>query len=151
MSKAKRARRPAPKKKAAARKKSPSKKAEKRTVDGYVGALPSPQQTIVNRLRALVAAAVPEAVEALKWGQPVYEVNGPMAYVKAYKDSVNFGFWRGALLKAPDEVLQGDGSRMRHMKFHALDEVQAELITRLVRQAAELNAKLGDPTLSRKR
>ena len=116
-------------------------------MDGYVGALPSPQQTIVNRLRALIASAAPAATEAFKWGQPVYEVNGPMAYVKAYKGYINFGFWRGALLKAPDRALEGDGSRMRHLKIYSPRELPEALIKRLVRQAAELNEKLGNPTL----
>ena len=146
MPKAKRARRPAPKKQAAVKPRKPTKKPARRTVDGYVGALPSPQQTIVNRLRALVAAAAPEAIEALKWGQPVYEVNGPMAYLKAYKGHVNFGFWRGAMLSAPAQTLSGDGGRMRHLKVYSLSDIKEEVILELVRQAAALNAKLGNPT-----
>lgn len=147
MPKAKRARRPAPKKKAPAKTVKPGKKAAAgRSVDGYVAALPVNQQTIVNRLRALIAAAAPEAIEALKWGQPVYEVNGPMAYVKAYKEYVNFGFWRGAMLAHPEATLEGDGDRMRHLKIRGPADVNDELIQLLVKEAAALNAKLGNPT-----
>ena len=146
MPKAKRARRPAPKKKTAPRARTAPKKKAGRTVDGYVGSLPSPQQTIVNRIRALVGAAAPEAIESLKWGQPVYEVNGPMAYVKAYAGYVNFGFWRGAMLSAPAGVLEGDGTRMKHLKLFSLADIPEALISRLVREAAALNTKLGNPT-----
>lgn len=148
MPKAKRARRPAPKKKVAVKtKKRPArKKAAGGNVDAYVSLLPSPQQMIVNRVRALVASAAPEAIETLKWGQPVYEVNGPMAYIKAYKGYVNFGFWRGAMLEGPAEVLEGDGDQMRHVRLFAFDDIKDEVLKTLVRQAALLNSRLGSPT-----
>lgn len=147
MPKAKRARRPAPKTKALSKgKKSPVKKAAAGNVDAYVRRLSAPMQLIVNQLRALVAAAAPEATETFKWGQPVYEVNGPMAYLKAYKTFVNFGFWRGALLEAPEGVLAGDGARMRHVKLSSLESIREDVLQPLIRQAALLNERLGDPT-----
>ncbi len=138
------------KKKPAAKKAAPKKPAAKKkvaSVDGYVSSLPSPMQTIVNRVRALVATAAPEAIEAFKWGQPVYESNGPFAYLKAHKSYVNFGFWRGAQLDAPKGVLQGDGDRMRHLKLPTPDAIDADVVGTLVRQAVMLNARLGSPTV----
>ncbi len=41
--------------------------------------------------------------------QPVYENNGPFAYIKAFKNSVNFGFCRGIDLEDPENLLQGTG------------------------------------------
>ena len=150
MPKAKRARRPALKLKAVARgKKSPArKKPSLRNVDSYVRLQPASMQPIVNRVRALVAAAAPEATESLKWGQPVYEVNGPMAYIKAYKGWVNFGFWRGAMLQAPAGFLEGEGTRMKHVKLRAIADLtqKEEALKGLVRQAALLNSRLGSPT-----
>ena len=115
-------------------------------VDGYVQALPAGQQTIVNRVRALVAAASPEAIESFRWSQPVYEANGPFAYIKAHKDYVNFGFWRGAVLEIPSGItLDGEGTRMRHVKIADAAEIQEESLKALVKQAVLLNSRLGNP------
>lgn len=147
---AKRTRRPVAKpakKKPVAKKKSAAapKKKGATTVDGYVQTLPALMQTIVNRLRALVGAASPEAIEAFKWAQPVYEANGPFAYIKAHTNHVNFGFWRGAVLEAPEGVFEGDGTRMRHVKITALTDIDDGLLKGLIQQAVLLNSRLGNP------
>jgi len=149
--------RPAARKKAASKSRAPKPRASKyaapklsplsgESVDTYVRLLPSPQQTIVNRLRALVAQAAPEAMETLKWAQPVFEAEGPFAHIKAAGNHVNFGFWRGALIEAPDGVLEGDGDMMRHVKIVTWKDVKEDILKALVRQAVLLNQRLGDPT-----
>ncbi len=124
------------------------------TVDGYVQMLPPAMQLIVNRLRGLVAAAAPEAIETFKWAQPVYEVDGPFAYIKAHQSHVNFGFWRGAELTVPRSalrvarsahVLEGDGLRMRHIKISAVGGLDVRVLTRWVQQAVLLNGRPGTP------
>ncbi len=116
------------------------------SVDVYVKMLPSPQQVIVNRLRALVASAAPEAMESLKWAQPVFEAEGPFAHIRAASGHVNFGFWRGALLEAPPGLLEGEGDMMRHVKIVTWKDVKEDILRALVRQAVLLNLRLGDPT-----
>lgn len=139
-----------PKKKAAVKKKAPAAKkkraARPSTVDAYVQTLPPPMQAMVNRIRALVAAASPEAIEAFKWAQPVYEASGPFAYLRAHQSHLNFGFWRGALLEAPEGLLEGTGTRMRHLKIAAPTDIDDETFKDLVRQAVLLNSRLGNPT-----
>jgi len=47
--------------------------AAERTVDAYVAALPDGQREIAEAVRRLVRSAAPEAREAFKWAQPVFE------------------------------------------------------------------------------
>ena len=56
-----------------------------KTVDGYIAQLNDNQAEIVSKVRGIVLDAAPEAVESIKWAQPVYETNGPFAYIKAFK------------------------------------------------------------------
>ena len=83
------------------------------TVDGYIAGLEAWQAAIVSRVRELVRAAAPGAQESIKWAQPVYEANGPFAYIRAFKSSVNLGFWRGAELTDHAGALVGSGEKMR--------------------------------------
>lgn len=118
----------------------------KRTVDAYVAALGPEQQTIVARLRLLVKSAAPRASETFKWAQPVYESNGPFAYVKAHRSHVTLGFWRGVELSGDSGLLETSGSKMAHLKIRTIDDIPESDILRLVRQAVKLNEVKGDPT-----
>ncbi len=117
-----------------------------KTVDGYVAVLSGWQQEAVTALRQIVKQAAPVAKESIKWGQPVYEVNGPMAHIKAFKNIVNFGFWRGAELPDPKGLLTGDGDRMKHVRLASLADIKTADFQDLVKQAVALNQKRGDPT-----
>jgi hypothetical protein len=119
-----------------------------KTVDAYIAQLEIWQAEIVSEVRKIVLAAVPKAEEAIKWAQPVYSVNGPFAYIKALKSSVNFGFWRGVDIDDPGGLLQGSGEKMRHEKLSNLDDVVQGAFTDFVKQAVSLNLSKGDPTKS---
>lgn len=117
-----------------------------KTVEGYVAEVGGWQADVIRDLGRLVDEAAPGASSSIKWGQPVWESNGPFAYVKAFPASVNFGFWRGAQLSDPESLLQGDGDRMKHIKIRSGDDLRPDVYRAFVRQAVELNAKLGNPT-----
>jgi len=117
-----------------------------KTVDEYIAGLEGWQAEIVSRVRQIIIETVPDARESIKWAQPVYESNGPFAYIKAFKKAVNFGFWRGVDLEDPAGVLQGSGEKMRHMKLSTLKDIDETVLAALTAQAADLNALKGDPT-----
>ncbi len=119
----------------------------RRTVDDYVASIPAPLDGVASALRRAIRGAAPEAVESVKWGQPVYDSNGPFAALKAHPRHVTLTFWRGAALAETHGLLSGDGDRMRHARFASVEEVSAAPIAELVRAAVELNRELGDPTM----
>lgn len=128
------------------KKKAVSARQAGKTVDDYVRGLKGWQKDVVSQLRKVVRSAAPEAIESIKWGQPVFEANGPFGYVRAFANSVNFGFWRGAELAAHEPRLQSGGKRMGHIKLSAPGDVDVKAFAALVRKAVALNAKEGDPT-----
>jgi hypothetical protein len=117
-----------------------------KTVDAYISSLNDKQADIVSSVRQIVREAAPNADEAIKWAQPVYSSNGPFAYIKAFKNSVNFGFWRGVDLKDPKGLLQGSGDKMRHIKLTSTDDIDAGAFSDFINQAVQLNQTKGDPT-----
>ena len=117
-----------------------------KTVDAYIASLEGWQADVVAELRSLVCEAAPGAKESIKWAQPVYEETGPFCYIKAFKASVNFGFWRGVDLQDSKGLLQGSGDKMRHVKLTRIDDIDEEMFAEFVRQAVRLNLTKGDPT-----
>ena len=119
------------------------------TVDDYLAALPDDRRETAQALRAAILSADPDARESIKWGQPVFDVNGPIVALKAHTRHVTLTFWRGAALDDPDGILDGEGDRMRHARFTSADAVPTATVQALVRQAVALNRELGDPTTRR--
>ncbi len=107
------------------------------------------QTEAIERLLVVIRTAAPEATIAIKWGQPVLEDHGPIAFIKVAKAHVTLGFWRGAELPDPKSVLNG-GEVMRHMKVTSADGIDEVSITRFVQRAVRLNRTKGDPTRGRR-
>ncbi len=69
----------------------------KKSVDDYITGLDDWNGEVVSEVRSIIRNNAPEAKESIKWAQAVYEINGPFCYIKAFKNSVNFGFWSSVL------------------------------------------------------
>jgi hypothetical protein len=74
--------------------------------------------------------------EILHDGHPTACVgDAAFAYVNAFKDHVNVGFFRGAELADPAGLLEGAGKFMRHVKLRPDAPVQATALEALVEAA----------------
>ncbi len=117
-------------------------------VDGYIGHFKGWQREVLTTLRAIIRAGAGEIDEAILWSQPVFSSNGPVCYIKAFSDHVNFGFWRGTDLDDPEGLLVGDLTMMRHITLRHVNDVKRDVFEAMVRQAVRLNRDKGDPTMS---
>ncbi|HEY8772350.1 MAG TPA: DUF1801 domain-containing protein [Candidatus Limnocylindria bacterium] len=120
-----------------------------KTVDQYIAAFDDWRTDAMKRLREVVKEGAPHSAVGIKWAQPVWEWNGPMIWMKAYPKHVDIGFWRGTEMEDPKKVLTGDGERMRHIKITSVDDIPADALRELVKQAVKLNTAKGNPTLGR--
>lgn len=120
--------------------------ADEERIEAYLSGLDAGQRGVVESLMALVRAASPQAALAFKWAQPVYELDGPVCWIKAHKAHVTLGFWRGQQLPSRAGVIEGSGEKMGHLKLRSVTDLRPALIRRLVREAVALNRERGDPT-----
>jgi hypothetical protein len=121
-------------------------KDEEMDVDSYISSLDEPLAAIVARLRQILLMTAPGVYEIIKRAQPVYESDGPFAYIKAFSETVAIGFWRGVEIRDPKGLLEGQGDTMRHITIRHPAEIDAAAISDFVVQAINLNRVLGDPT-----
>ncbi|MEZ5991677.1 MAG: DUF1801 domain-containing protein [Planctomycetota bacterium] len=103
-------------------------------------------EDVVLALAALVRKFAPKAEEAIKWAQPVWSLNGPFCYMKAFKKYVNFGFWRGAELDDPKGLLEGAGKEMRHVRIESVKNIPTTALKNFIKQATKLNETKGNPS-----
>lgn len=144
--------------KGAARKKAPARRQRAApsidpqrgtNVDEWAKKLSGWQADALKIIRALVTRHAPGATLAMKWGQPVWEQNGPFAWLRPAAKHVSFGFWRGAEMNDPEGHLEGAGDRMRHLEVSSAADLAALPIEGFVKQAVALNGSKGDPTKRR--
>ena len=116
------------------------------SIEEYAKVLGDWRSDTVMELDAIVRKAAPKASAGIKWAQPIYELGGPIAFIKSAKAHVTIGFWRGTELKDPKGLLEGSGSKMAHIKIKQATGIPRTQVAAWVKEAAALNLTKGDPT-----
>jgi hypothetical protein len=82
--------------------------------------------------------------ELIHDGCPVVCVkDAPFAYVNVFRDHVNVGFFHGAALDNRDELLEGTGKHMRHVKLRPNRQIDAAALSKLIDEAyVDIKARL---------
>ena len=74
--------------------------------------------------------------ELVNDGCPVACVgDAPFGYVNAFKAHANIGFFHGAMLADPANLLEGAGKRMRHVKLRPGEALNADALSDLIAEA----------------
>ena len=121
-----------------------------RTIDDYgtfedsVAQASDHARELAYQLRRLVATVMPAVVEVPwpKMRMASYGV-GPkkktehFCYISAQKDDVNLGFYYGAELPDPGELLQGTGKLLRHVKIREPKVIRSRALRQLLQAASK--------------
>lgn len=117
-------------------------------IDARIAKLADWRGAALARMRALIRAAEPEVVEAVKWrkpsnpmGVPVWEHGGILCTGEIYKDKVKLTFARGAALDDPARLFNSslDGNVRRAIDIFEGDTIDEQAFEALVREAVALN------------
>lgn len=107
------------------------------TTEEYLAALSDEQRETVERLRATVRAAVPEAKDAFSYGIPGFRLDGrPLAWVAAWKRHYSLypvSEEQVAALAEPGEEYETEKGTIR---FRAGATLPYDLVARIVRARA---------------
>jgi len=104
--------------------------------DDYLRDQTPRNRTIIRALRAFVKRVQPGLTESVKWGNGCWiGGKGPVAYVYGATGYVQFGFFRGAALKDPGGLLEGEGKYVRHVKVRNRSEIDERALTAHLKHA----------------
>lgn len=109
-------------------------------VRAYIAAMPGWKRDVGRRLDALIVAAVPAVVKAVKWNSPFYGVEsqgGWFLSFHCFARYVKVAFFRGASL-APVPPGESKHKDVRYLDIHEGDELDEAQFTRWVKQASRL-------------
>ncbi len=113
-------------------------------VDDYI-AKHNEWQNALIKLREILLST--ELQETVKWGSPVYTINGKNVLgLGAFKSYVGIWFFQGSFLKDEKKKLinaqEGKTKALRQWRFNSIEEIDADLIKSYVFEAIE-NQKQG--------
>lgn len=60
------------------------------TIDEYIAAFPADIQTILQKIRATIRKAAPDATEAISYRMPTFKLNGNLVHFAAFKNHIGF-------------------------------------------------------------
>lgn len=104
-------------------------------VDSYIEKATEVLQPILKSLRGLIQETVPNAEEQYKWSRPVYATNKPFCYLVSSKKYVTLGFNNYTNIKDPNNLLEGSGKLMRHIKIKTIDDIKPELYKQMIKDS----------------
>ena len=119
------------------------KASKAKTVDEFIAESPVEAQPHLERIRAIIKAAVPDVEETMGYGKPYYKYHGWMTGVTLYTKHLGLEIWDG-LSDTDREELESIGYKTGSKNFQIKydQQIPTELLTKLVRaQAARNKAK----------
>jgi len=109
-------------------------------IDSFFTKRTGPLRQILDQLRALIDAELPEAASSIKWGMPFYTLAGkPVCALAAFKAHVNLILaGPDGTFADPDGLLEGDGKTGRHLKLRTPEQIPRSAVRGWLRTAATL-------------
>jgi hypothetical protein len=106
---------------------------------------PAELRTLAQQWFARMRRCGNDVRELMHDGCPVACVqDAAFAYVNAFKNHVNVGFFHGAALEDPSGILEGSGNRMRHVKVFPGEDANDVALAALIAAAyADIKDRLG--------
>jgi hypothetical protein len=110
-------------------------------IDARIAELGDWRGETLAHVRGLIREADPEVVEEWKWRVPVWSHDGIICTGETYKKAVKLTFAKGASLGDPAGLFNSslEGNTRRAIDIHEDEEIDAEALKALIREAVALN------------
>jgi uncharacterized protein YdhG (YjbR/CyaY superfamily) len=107
------------------------------SVDEYIAAQPEAVRPKLEKVRAAIRKAVPEAVEVIGYGMPGYKLHGkPMLYFAGFKEHYSLFAASGTFFKELEDELRGYELRKGTIHFPLTKPAPGKLISRIAKLRA---------------
>jgi hypothetical protein len=105
-------------------------------IDQWLNAHTGELSAIASQWLTVMRGCGDELREAMHDGCPTFCLGEfPFAYVNIFTAHVNLGFFQGAALRDPANLLEGSGKSMRHVKLRPGMATNTRALARLIEEA----------------
>lgn len=113
---------------------------EFKDINEFIADFPEDIQLILEKIRATIQQAAPDAKEAIKYGMPTFVLNGNLVHFAAYKNHIGFYPAPTGIDAFIEELAQyrtGKGT----IQFPVDKPIPYDLVTKVVKFRVEENLK----------
>lgn len=107
--------------------------------DDLVQLAKEPLRPVMDRLRSIILEIDPDACEVVRLGDRAATYGcGPRkmiegySYIMPFANWVNLGFFKGVSLPDPENLLEGSGKKLRHVKMRSLTDTERPGVRQLI-------------------
>ena len=113
------------------------------TIDEYLALVPEPARTTLEKMRATIRSAAPDATEAISYGLPTfrYRSRGLVA-IAAFKKHCSLFPMSGAVISKFEDELKGFHTSKGTLQFAPDNPLPAPLLKKIIKaRIAEIDTK----------
>lgn len=103
-------------------------------VTEYIDNASEEQIVILEAIRKLIHETVDNVSEEIKWKMPVFSNGKDFAYLRFSKKHITLGFYNINKIKDPDNLLEGEGNTLKHIKIKNTGEIKPKIISEWLKQ-----------------
>ncbi|MBV8438106.1 MAG: DUF1801 domain-containing protein [Silvibacterium sp.] len=113
------------------------------TVDEYLALVPEPARTTLEKLRANIRAAAPEATEVISYGMPAFKYRGRgLVAIAAFKKHCSLFPMSGAVIDRFKDDLEGFHTSKGTLQFPVDRPLSAALLKKIIKaRMVEIEAR----------
>ncbi len=115
-----------------------AKKRVAKNVDEYLAAVPVDARAALEKLRQVIRAAAPQAVEVISYQMPMFKHHGMLVAFAAFKDHCSF-FPGSGVMESFQEELKNYKTSKGTIRFTVSKPLPASLVKKLVRARIKHN------------
>lgn len=110
-------------------------------------------KAIAKKLRSIVMEVLPTAEEVtyLGWNVALYRDKKEICSIAPMKQRCNFFLAMGARVSDPDKLLQGTGTRIRHIQITSVRDIPVAKLKRMIKEGKVLAKPPGRAASLRKK
>lgn len=110
------------------------------SIDEYIATFPPDIQKILEKIRAIVKAAAPEAQEKISYQMPTFFLNGNLVHFAAFKNHIGFYPTPSGIEKFKKELAGYQGAK-GSVQFPLDEPIPYALISEIVKFRVEENSQ----------
>jgi|SRR6185436_19298055 len=115
-----------------------TRRAVPKSIDDYIGSCPQAVRGTLEKLRATIRRAAPQAEEKISYQMPAFYLNGNLVYFAAFKEHISFFPTSSATAKFRKELSKYDGSKGT-VRFPLGTKIPFGLISKIVKLRVKEN------------
>lgn len=105
-----------------------------KNITEYINSANEEQIDTLENLRKLIHETIDNVSEEIKWKMPVFSNGKDFAYLRFSKKHITLGFYNINKIKDPDNLLEGEGNTLKHIKIKNTGEIKPKIISEWLKQ-----------------